>query len=573
MGPSVESWSQSPAPPEKHPGLAQDPKEKPKKPRHRHSAFQLAALNELYDKNDHPPLEDRTSLAERLGMEVKTVNAWFQNKRASCKKRSNKVSQSAAPSYELPPISALIASVAPSSAPPPPPEFDDYSEDEQYPPYSDRDLSRIPHGSQHHRQRQSSFFAGNPQHRHLLEADQASVPRKGRSRPSPAQTEELRKLYDRNSHPSKEEREELGRRIGMRYQSVTNWFQNQRSIAKKRKEDEDARAAAERDHSSSSSRTYSPFPPSSSTIHPSLSANVPPATSHPSLPSSASMAPAPRARRASSTTPTYPLYDSRPSSPRASPYHMLGSSERGSSVSNSRSRRTRPEPYQLDALKKLFNRTPTPSIEERGALALEIGMDVGKVTNWFRNLRQTTRRRIRRNPDDFDDFDDDDVSLATHTAFSRDASRAGSPFASTSGSSLSPMHPEDNDVVMAEPIDTRYPHPDALQVKLEDEDKRHKIYSHAPLSRSHSDMGSDEEYQEAVTPPSEHSLLPTTYASSATHAPKRTVVHATESPRQIALTVDALTYAQMEKATAKYQNGVRVEDALLLLSFHHNVVR
>lgn len=50
-----------------------DPKDKPKKPRHRHSAFQLAALNELYDRDEHPPLEERTSLAERLGMSVCSV--------------------------------------------------------------------------------------------------------------------------------------------------------------------------------------------------------------------------------------------------------------------------------------------------------------------------------------------------------------------------------------------------------------------------------------------------------------------------------------------------------------------
>jgi len=81
-----------------------------KKPRHRHSPHQLAALNELFDRNEHPPLEQRSALAERLGMsvfsfsrsfpcqppmltqvfirrETKTVNAWFQNKRASSKKR------------------------------------------------------------------------------------------------------------------------------------------------------------------------------------------------------------------------------------------------------------------------------------------------------------------------------------------------------------------------------------------------------------------------------------------------------------------------------------------------------
>ena len=39
-----------------------------KKPRHRHSPSQLAALNELYEKNEHPSLDDRTELAEKLGM-------------------------------------------------------------------------------------------------------------------------------------------------------------------------------------------------------------------------------------------------------------------------------------------------------------------------------------------------------------------------------------------------------------------------------------------------------------------------------------------------------------------------
>lgn len=39
-----------------------------KKPRHRHSPGQLAALNELFDRNEHPSLDERTELAERLGM-------------------------------------------------------------------------------------------------------------------------------------------------------------------------------------------------------------------------------------------------------------------------------------------------------------------------------------------------------------------------------------------------------------------------------------------------------------------------------------------------------------------------
>ena len=41
-----------------------------KKPRHRHSPQQLQLLNELYDRDEHPSLDDRTQLAERLGMYV-----------------------------------------------------------------------------------------------------------------------------------------------------------------------------------------------------------------------------------------------------------------------------------------------------------------------------------------------------------------------------------------------------------------------------------------------------------------------------------------------------------------------
>ncbi|KAK7686667.1 hypothetical protein QCA50_010267 [Cerrena zonata] len=589
-----DDWSQSPPPDEKVDELARDQKDKPKKPRHRHSAFQLAALNELYEQNDHPPLQSRTSLAERLGMEVKTVNAWFQNKRASTKKRSTKASasqpsvQPSQQSYELPPISALIASV-PSPAPQSVhQDFDELSEDDHLSHFSDRDLSRIPYSSsEHHRQRQTSFFAGNAQHRHAIESDQ-SMPRKGRSRPTQVQTEQLKAFYEHTSHPTKIQREELGQRIGMRYQSVTNWFQNQRSIAKKRKDDEDAQSGVVRstdfDQSSSSSRTYSPFPPSSSTIHPSLAANVPPATNHPSLPSSL-VGIIPRARRAASAAPGSSIgYDSRASSPRVSPYR-LPVGERASSVSNNRSRRTRPDPYQLEALKKLFRRTPTPSIEERGALALEINMDVGKVTNWFRNIRQTARRRSQRNPDDMDDMDFDDISVGGHTIYSRDVSRAGSPFPSMSPSSDSPISQEqdDGDIVMQDVETRRYPEPMELTVKLEIEDKHHKMYSSAPISRSHSDMGSEEDYQEAVTPPSEASPLPPFARAARTHRAerKREIVHKHHHPhhppapptRDLTLSVDTITYAEMEKATAKFQTGVRVEDALLLLSFHHNVVR
>lgn len=256
--------------------------------------------------------------------------------------------------------------------------------------------------------------------------------------------------------------------------------------------------------------------------------------------------------------------DSRASSPRATPYRTAAA-ERASSVASGRARRSRPEPYQLEALKKLFHRTATPSIEERGALALEINMDVGKVTNWFRNLRQTTRKRTKRMSDDGED-DDDNVSLATYTANSRDVSRAGSPLLSGSSASLQ----DDGDIVMSDPADVRYSHEEP-RMHLQYNGKPHRIYSHLAHSRSHSDVGSDDEYQEAVTPSPESSPPPPSIIPPPTHVSKR--AHAAQSPSTISLTVDALSYAEMEKATAKYHTGVKVEDALLLLSFHHNVVR
>ena len=54
--------------------------------------------------------------------------------------------------------------------------------------------------------------------RHMYDAAQAELPSnkpKARSRPSQYQTDEMRSLYARNPHPTREEREELCERIGM----------------------------------------------------------------------------------------------------------------------------------------------------------------------------------------------------------------------------------------------------------------------------------------------------------------------------------------------------------------------
>ena len=53
------------------------------------------------------------------------------------------------------------------------------------------------------------------QHRHAHDGDPSSTQRRMRYRPTPQQREELERVFERNTHPSRDERELLGDRIGM----------------------------------------------------------------------------------------------------------------------------------------------------------------------------------------------------------------------------------------------------------------------------------------------------------------------------------------------------------------------
>lgn len=108
-------------------------------------------------------------------------------------------------------------------------------------------------------------------------------------------------------------------------------------------------------------RHYSAFPPPSH--HHSSLAFTPPSF-HPSF------SHVPDLRRSPSISPSM-----EERSPRRSSSHR-NTTPYGISGTFSRPRRSRPEPYQLEALKQLYKQSSTPTIEERSALALEIGMYV-----------------------------------------------------------------------------------------------------------------------------------------------------------------------------------------------------
>ncbi|KAG8219413.1 fumble-domain-containing protein [Butyriboletus roseoflavus] len=603
-----------------------------KKPRHRHSPVQLAALNELFDRNEHPSLEERTELAERLGMETKTVNAWFQNKRASTKKR-NKTSpvehSTSATNDSVPPEKSSkqplpsnlpsIPNLLNSTPPVPAAQLSQHSSRPRSHASSTRrsrqkdlhlndHILADPHVNVSHSQNnvqepvlESSFFAGPSeffsQDRFILshhrghDPETGAVPplhnadsdhmlpdtdsrfvsendglpsRRGRNevarmRTSPEQAEVLRRAYAINDHPTRQYRQQLADRIGMRLQSVTNWFQNQRSQAKKHREESsstpDVSAHPAQRHPAdallSSHVSHPPLPPRSH--HPSLM--IP---EHDSRAASLKLSSAggdgfrevstPRSRMS-----LPPSLSSRVSSPRIRrsilPYardprdlhidegrHYDNSSE-GTRTEDglSRPRRSRPEPHQLDALKKLLHRTLTPSIEERSALALEIGMDIGRVTNWFRNVRQNARKRRKR----------PGASAASTNPHEHDAS---------SGSSV-------------------YDDDDTMDLVCED------------IVDQEMDERSEEEYQEAVTPFTDVSSSPPPNKRSRSHPP----VPDGMEPMDMGLVEPSSAFQEFRKAVgmapvngssdydlsvdAVTYSGVKIEDALLLLSFHKHVVQ
>lgn len=141
--------------------------------------------------------------------EVKTVNSWFQNKRASLKKR-NRGRTSGTEQVDFVSSAPPTAS---TSSPSTPPQFDLEESPEDEHAASQLLLSSVQPSIGVLHPFQPSFYTGASQQRSLN--DPESLARRNRLRPSSFQNEELRKLYNVNPHPSREEREELGARIGM----------------------------------------------------------------------------------------------------------------------------------------------------------------------------------------------------------------------------------------------------------------------------------------------------------------------------------------------------------------------
>jgi hypothetical protein len=180
------------------------------------------------------------------------------------------------------------------------------------------------------------------------------------------------------------------------------------------------------------------------------------------------------------------------------------------------------------------------------------GRDLAKVTNWFRNLRQTTRKRALKPGED---GDTESVQLGSGSV-----SRAVTPSVASSYSLN--IHEADRMPDQEHDVDTDNEDTGTIPIPI-----RSGVTT---SGRKHvrvppSDAGTDdEEYQEAVTPSPEPSPIP--------HPP--TTVLPTR-PHQIevrsGINLSPIDYDRLEKIPGRL-SGVKVEDALLLLGFHHHIV-
>lgn len=162
-------------------------------------------------------------------------------------------------------------------------------------------------------------------------------------------------------------------------------------------------------------------------------------------------------------------------------------------------------------------------------MAISNSRDLGKVTNWFRNLRQTARKRAQKPNADDADVDGEDDSMDFDSV---PVSRAVTPNFHSNGSSYSSSMDGDASERMA--LDGE---PDGL---------------HIPGS----DGCSEEEDQEAVTPP------PAALRSSGRR--RMDVGFLTSTP----------STEELPKPIPTSPNPrARVEDALLLLSFSQQCAR
>jgi len=233
--------------------------------------------------------------------------------------------------------------------------------------------------------------------------------------------------------------------------------------------------------------------------------------------------------------------------------------------------RSRMSAAQRTYLHGIYDRNPEPTMAERQVIADKLGVQVGKITNWFRNLRQSVRRgklldaklsdkrgeTVDSSRADGEDEDEDDHEMDVdeekyqHSDMDTRASPSPAPRSFVPGTGA---------------YSTR-----SLFVASE-------VALHSPASfyAEEDDEEEEEEAHEAVTPhPSPEAKLAHSFGPAApavsTSTPDNDNILSSPSPRGgISLPSINITLAESQEKRPVHKFRSAVEDALLLLHFRQN---
>lgn len=361
-------------------------RQRPKIRRCRLTAHQLQTLNHVFEQDSQPSMESRIALGSQLGMETKQVSAWFQNKRQKLK--------NAQPTPFTP-------SSQPSSSYPR--EFDaqhqDSSDYHRAQQLYRQDLP--PHDYTRYHQGYLDYQRG-PYRRPFATLDhEANYP----DRYPVPHYDRLDMKPTTSTFQVPPPAPYLATAAGPRGLNGDRMATRSRSVSSR-----SASAATESSHTTD-------FMPSSETTkeHPmmtkakrepvdedhhslALAVSSPPPDTLPPSPGMmhktvmiSSVAPTNRrtsTRARSARLAASPLMtNNRPLSSTASP-----ASNHNETQQQKRLTRSRMSASQRAYLHNIYEKNSEPTMAERQAIADKLGVQVGKITNWFRNLRQSVRR-------------------------------------------------------------------------------------------------------------------------------------------------------------------------------------
>lgn len=567
-------------------------RQRPKIRRCRLTAHQLQTLSQVFEQDSQPSMETRIALGAQLGMETKQVSAWFQNKRQKLKN---------APATPFPSSSVPSPSLARDldshpdyhqhtiyhSRELPQPDFNRYHQPytayarphhrqpfnviDHTPNYIDRYPPTHHYHDQYDMKPSTTTFQLPPTPKYIntvpagsgatidrMMTRSHSSSSRSRSRSGSTDSEYTRST---ESVPSVDSYSDyLTLTASFVPQPGTKGREMMRGITKAKREPFDE------NHHSLALRV--PTPPPEAVQSPVMKKSGVSATNRRTSMRARS------ARLAASPILTNNRHVSTGGSPAAS-HTTTGESQ------PKRLTRSRMSASQRAYLHSIYEQNPEPTMAERQVIADKLGVQIGKITNWFRNLRQSVRRgklldakltstratTVDSKAEDEDEDMGDGMEVEEDGEQSDDETR---------------VSPSPAPIILAKPAPAIVPGKGAYSTHSLIAASEYAALHSPPDIYAEEDDDEEEEEHEALTPhPSPASKLAHSFGASSSTLNVNVSSNTPESPSSrggICLPSISISLAESDEQDEKKQLRRReeqkfqsaYEDAMLLLHFRQN---